>query len=496
MAETPSRRRLGWGLATTAGAIALSACSLAPPYSPPATTPVTDYKEAGPFTLASAAPLPSAWWTLYGDPVLDSLETRLDGANPTLAEALARYDQTRALLQEAESSLGPVVGVGAHTTYNRQSNDRPLRGSGQPNEYGDNEVLGAVAYDLDLWGRIRNAVATGRAEVQASAGDFADVRLALQSELADAYVRLRGLDLQADLLQRTVAGYQRAFDITNRRHLGGVASGLDLSRAQAQLADAQAQLVDVRAARALVEHAIATLAGAPASRFSLAATNAAPGLPVVPAGLPSTLIERRPDIAAAERRVAAANAQIGVARAAFFPDITLNASGGFQSTDRTFLFSPGDALWSLGANAAMNLFDGGLRRAVVRGAFAARAAAASDYQQRVLTAFQQVEDSLALLNRLGAEAERRDVAVQAAGRTEALSTILYQKGATNILDVTIAQTAALQARQAAIALQTRRLQASVQLIRALGGGWSGAELSKPPASAALQAKLTSEGAKL
>ncbi len=458
-------------------AATLAGCSFAPPYQPPSTTPVATFKDDGRFTLGQPADaLPKgAWWTLYADPVLDRLEGRIAGANPTLAEALARNDQAQDFLLQARAGLGPTVGISGYTTGNRQSDDRPLRGNGQPNEYMANSLSGAIDYELDLWGRIRNAVAAGRAEAQASGADLADVRLSLQSQLADAYFRLRGLDDEARLLDNTVEAYGRAYKITALRHSGGVSSGLDLSRAQAQLSTARAQRSDTGAERAQVEHAIASLVGEPASNFTLAAQALAPRLPNVPAGLPSTLLQRRPDVAAAERRVAAANAQIGVARAAFFPTISLNASGGFQSTEHTSFFTPGDTLWSFGPSAALTLLDSGRRHAVERAAFAARDIAAAQYRERVLTAFQQVEDALALLNRLSAESIEENEAVTAAGRTEALSTIRYEKGVTTLLDVVIAQEAALQARRAALDLNTRRLQASVRLIRAIGGGWAASD---------------------
>ena len=455
-------------------AAAVAGCSFAPPYTPPPSTPVTAFKEQGRFTVATPDDtLPrGAWWEVYGDPTLNGLETRIATSNPTLAGALAAYNQATAFLAQASAALGPRIGTSGFTTGNRQSNDRPLRGSNQPNEYMANSLSGAVDYELDLWGRVRNLVASGADQAQASAADIAGLKLSLQGQLAESYLQLRGLDAQLSLLRNTVDAYGRAYALVDRRHRGGVSSGLELSRSATQLASARAQVSDTAAARALVEHAIASLVGDPASNFTLAESTRTPPVVVVPTGLPSTLLQRRPDVAAAERRVAAANAQIGVARAAFYPAITLNASGGFQSTERTSFFTPGDTLWSFGPSAALTLFDNGRRRAVEAAAFAARDAAAAQYRARVLVAFQEVEDALSQLNQLGAETIDQEAAVRAASRTEALSLIRYQQGATTLLDVVVAQTAALQARQAALNLSTRRLTASVRLIRAIGGGWS------------------------
>lgn len=471
MAERPCLRALA-GLATAA--LALAGCSFAPPYQPPATTPVTTFKETGPFTTATPADLLARgpWWTLFQDPVLTGLENQLDTDNPTLAGALARSEQAQAFLLQAEAGLGFRAGVTGSTTGNRQSDDRPLRGNGQPNEYQANSLVGGISYELDLWGRVRNAVAAGRAEAEASKADVAAAKLSLQAQLADVYVQLRGTDDELRLLNDTVRAYAQAYDLTNKRHAGGIASGLDLGRSETQLADARAQISDLAARRALLEHAVASLVGEPASNFTLPAAAAQLVLPSIPTGLPSTLLQRRPDVAAAERRVAEANAAIGVARAAFYPAITLDGSLGFQSTERTFFFDPGNILWSLGPSAALTVFDSGRRHAVERAAFAARDVAAADYRARVLGAFQDTEDALATLNHLGAETQDQAEAVNAAGRTERLSFLRYQGGATTLLDVTVAQTAALQARRQALALNTRRLEAAVRLIRAVGGGWS------------------------
>ncbi|HWE99071.1 MAG TPA: efflux transporter outer membrane subunit [Caulobacteraceae bacterium] len=456
----------------------MGACSLAPNYSRPAMPTPAAYKETGPW--APAQPADGAprgpWWTSFGDSTLDDLEGQVSTGNPTLAAAVAAYDQARAFAAEAGASLYPTVGVTGGPTYNRQSLNRPLRGANQPNEYAADSVGPTLGYEFDFWGRVRNQLAAGEAQAQASAADLATAQLGLQTQLADDYLSLRGLDAQAQLLSGTVGAYQRALDLTQTRHNGGVASGLDVDRAAAQLASAKAQISEIASQRALYEHAIASLVGRPAPSFSIATAGGPRAVPVIPAGLPSTLIERRPDIAAAERRAFAANRQIGVARAAFFPTISLGAQGGFQNTGQPNLLIAPDTFWTIGPQLALTVFDGGRRHAALAASRAGFLIASANYRSVVLTAFQQVEDQLALANHLAVE-ERDEVAAVAASRaTAGLSMTRYREGATNYLDVVIAQTAELQAEQALLGLETRRQQASVNLVRALGGGWRSTDL--------------------
>ena len=468
-------------------AMLLGGCSLAPTYHTPTLPPMPrSFKESG-TAWKSAEPsdhMPrGAWWALYDDSTLSQLESKLDADNPSLAAALARYDTARAFESQLNAGMFPHVGILANPTRDRQSNNRPLRGTDQPNEY-DGDTVGVEAdYDLDLWGRIRNEVSQGHALSQAANADLASAKLSLEAQLADDYVRLRGDDIQTGILQSTLTAYQRALALTENRHEGGIASGLDVSRAQAQLDDAQAQVTEVQAQRALVEHAIASLVGVPASSFSVAQEQEPLQVPVTPPGLPSTLLERRPDIAAAERRVFAANAGIGVARAAFFPDLSLSGSYGFQDTGMGNLLSIGNRFWALGPLATLDLFDAGLRRAQVRQAHAAFAEASADYRQTVLDAFRQVEDDLVLLRDLGVEAGQEDQAVVAAQKTQSIATNRYREGIVNYLDVVTAQTAALSAQRQAETIRTRRLQASVDLIRALGGGWTGGAAIDPASTA-------------
>jgi multidrug efflux system outer membrane protein len=468
--------------AALAATLLLGACSFAPPYAPPTVETPVAYKEAGPVTPAAGgadAVAQDGWWKVYGDPVLDGLEAELPRANASLASAVARYDQARALAAQAGAALIPEVDVTGALQTNRQSTKRPLRvGGAGLNQY-DNDQFGlATNYELDLWGRLRNLAASSRAQAQASAADLAGAELSLRAELANDYMALRGADAQLKLLTDTVTAYTRAYDLTQTRHQGGAASGLDEDRAETQLRTAKAQIPDVEAQRALYEHAIAVLVGKPASVFSIAPSAASPPAPRTPVTAPSTLLQRRPDVAAAERRAAAANANIGVAKAAYFPTVTLGLSGGYQDAGGVNLLQAPNSYWTLGTTLVGPLFDGGRRRAQVRGAKAQFDQAAADYRQTVLGAFQNVEDQLALNNRLAEESAEAALAVTAARKTADLALTRYQLGAANYLEVTTAQEAALQIEQSALTVQTRRLQASVNLVRALGGGWNSSELPK------------------
>jgi multidrug efflux system outer membrane protein len=471
-----ARRRTAAHAALLAAAAALAGCQLAPPYTPLTLPTPPAFKEAGPWTPASpgdAAPR-GDWWSVYGDATLDGLERRIETGNPDLALALARYDEARALAAQARAAQYPEVDASGSVTSNRQSQHRPLRVGGV-SQY-DNEIIGGtISYELDLWGRVRNLVAQGKAQAQASAADAASIKLSLEAQLADAYLNLRGLDAQDKLLADTTDAFARALKLTEVQHDGGEVAGLDVARAQTQLQTARAQRIDVAAQRALLEHEIAALVGEPASSFSLTPVSVLADPPRVPVAAPSLLLQRRPDIAAAERRAAAANAGIGIARAAFFPSIMLGGSGGFQSAGGVNLLNAANSFWTVGPTAALTLFDGGRRKAVVRQARDQFDEAAATYRSTVLAAFQEVEDNLALCNRLADEAREQSLAVEAARRTEDLSMIQYKMGAVTYLDVVTAQTADLEAQRTALSIATRRLQASVDLVRALGGGWSASQ---------------------
>jgi NodT family efflux transporter outer membrane factor (OMF) lipoprotein len=462
-------------------AASLGACSLAPKYQAPPVPVAAQYQApaSGPWQVARPADqLPrEGWWKLYGDARLDELEGQLIANNADLAAALAHYQQARDFLAQVRADLFPQVSLGANGQRNRQSDTKPLRGANQPDWYNSYTVSGEVDYEVDLWGRVRDSVAAGRAEMQASAADLASVRLSLEAQLADSYLALVGLDRQLDLLDKSVAAYERALQLTQTLHSGGIVSGLDVARAQTQLSSARSLLSQTQAQRALLQHAIAVLVGQSASTFTLEAKTGLPSLPAIPVGLPSTLLQRRPDIAAAERRTAAANAQIGVARAAFFPSLTLGVQGGFQSAEYANLLTAPNRIWALGPNLLLDVFDGGRRRAQVAAAHAATDEAGARYRGVVLSAFQQVEDNQSLIADLGNALVDQKAAADAARHTLDLSLDRYKQGAVSYLDVVTAQTAALQAQISLLDLQARQLRASVQLVRALGGGWSEEEIA-------------------
>ncbi len=327
---------------------------------------------------------------------------------------------------------------------------------------------GALAYEIDLWGRVRNAVRASKAEAQANASDLANARLSLQAALAGAYFQLRGLDAQAALLRQTVEANSRALDLTTTRHEGGIASGLDVNRAQTVFSAARAQISDVARQRAITEHAIAALVGEVASSFSIAPVDGLAAAPAIPPPSPSTLLQRRPDVAAAERRMFAANAQIGVARAAFFPTVSLGGSGGWEATSGALFTTPA-SFWGLGPlSAALDLFDGGRRAARVKMSRAQYNEMAADYRGTVLAAFREVEDALAAITHLATQSKDSDDAAAAAQRTLDLALTRYHDGASDYLEVVVAQTSALDAQRAAIAVHAARLQAAIDIVRASG----------------------------
>ena len=467
------RRAKGTVSFSVALALSLSACSLTPPLKVPEVTTGETYKELGPWTPAQPSDrLPrDSWWTLYDTVELDELEKRLIEGNPTLAAAVANYAQARAISDQARAGLFPTLGVGAGVQRNRDSVNAPLRLSTAPAYYNDNSVGGTVSYELDLWGQIRNEVAAGKANAAASAADLENARLSLIAQLVGDYIQLRSLDRESRILDESVEAYARALSLTQQRHDAGIAPGLDVSQAQTQLDATRSQAAQTLAQRALMEHAIAALLGVSASTFSIKPAIVAIDLPQVPSGVPSTLLERRPDIAAAERRMIAANANIGVARAAYFPSLTLGAQGGFESRSFSNWLSAPSAFWAIGPNALLSVFDGGLRRAQVAQARAEFDASAANYRGVVVSAFQQVEDSLATLNYYHDASVDEKAAVDAAQHTLDLSMALYVQGATDYLTVVTSQTALLQTQLTDLNLDTLQLLASVSLIRSLGGGW-------------------------
>lgn len=468
---------------STALAIAmavLGGCSLAPPYEIPPTPPAKIYQNVGPWVAAQPSDqLPRGnWWQLYGDDELNKLQAALLAGNATLAAALAHYNQAQAYSAEARSELFPQIGATADGTRQRQSNNQPLRSSVAPNVYDTYGVGIAASYEVDLWGRVRNTVEAGRDEALAASGDLAAAQLSLQAQLVDSYILLRGLDQQIALLHETIQAYEKALRLTQTLHAGGIVSGLDVSRAQTQLSDALSQWSQSVAQRTLVQDAIAVLVGENASNFNLPPQTSPLALPVIPTSTPSTLLQRRPDVAAAERRVAASNARIGIARAAWFPSLTLNAQGGFESSMWNGLLTAPNHVWALGPTLALNLFDGGYRKAVVAAAKAETAEAGADYRGEVLDAFREVQDNLALLDDLSVASANQKDASNAAQHALDLSSSQYAHGAVSYLDVVQAQTVALQEKRGLLEIDTQRLRASVQLIRALGGGWTTSQLAR------------------
>jgi NodT family efflux transporter outer membrane factor (OMF) lipoprotein len=451
----------------------LGGCSLAPPLKVPEVPTADAYKELGPWTQARPADrLPrDSWWSLYDNEELDGFEKQLIDGNPTLAASLANYAQARALADQARAGLFPTVGLNADVQRSHVSPHAPLRLPGLPTNATDHTLGGSASYELDLWGQIRNQVAAAKANAVASADDLENARLSLIAQLVQDYIQLRSLDRQGAILDQTVATYTRAVKLTEQRHDAGIAPGLDVSQAQTQLDTARSQAAQTLAQRALMEHAIAALLGISASTFSISPQIVDVQLPQIPSGVPTNLLQRRPDVAAAQRRMIAANANIGVARAAYFPSLTLGASGGFQSTALTNWLSAPSSFWAIGPNALLSVFDGGLRRAQVAQARAEFDASSANYRGIAVAAFQQVEDSLANLNHYHDASVEETAAVDAAQRTLKFSMDLYTMGATDYLTVVTSQTALLQAQLQALSLDTLQLQASVDLVLAVGGGW-------------------------
>ncbi len=439
------------------------------------------YQGSGPFVVARPQDeLPRGpWWRLFGDPVLDRLEAELDASNPDLQAAAEAYTQSRDLVGEARSGLFPQLTADLLLSDNRQSAHRLFRGASGYTEEASNQLEATASWEPDFWDRIRNQTRLAKNQAQATAAQLASVKLSLEGELASDYLSMRGLDAQHAVYAGTIASYEKAVSITRLRLAGRISSALDVARSENQLASAQALDTAILAQRVILQHAVAVLAGLNPSSFLLP-MQAHPriGNPVIPVGLPSELLQRRPDIAEAERQMAAQNAAIGVSRAAFYPDIRLSALSGFQ--DNGFgLASLSNGLWEIGASATLPLFEGGLRRAELQRSVSALAQARDGYRATVLDAFQQVEDGLALISLLGVEGRQQHAAQRAASRAQAMTLQLYTGGLTSYLDVTVSQIAQLTAQIAEVQVTTSRAQAVVGLIQALGGGWSTAELPTP-----------------
>ena len=452
-------------LAAALLALALSGCAIGPDYQRPATPDISQFKEAEGWLAAAPADAleRGPWWQLFGDPVLSELAERVAVSNQNVAAAVASYAQARALVREQRASLFPSV------TLNGGANRAHSSSSGNT---ASNYQLGiGSSWEPDVWGRLQRAADGASAGLQASAADLASARLSAQGELAVNYLSLRQSDAQKALLASTITGYQRTLDIAQNRYTAGIAAKTDVLQAQTQLANAQADAAGLTRQRAQFEHAIAVLTGQAPAQFTLAPAAWNPSVPDVPAGLPSALLQRRPDIAAAERRVAVANAQIGIAKSAYYPSLNLSASYGLGASRVADLFSASAGLWSLGLSAAQTLFNAGATDAKVEGAQAAHAQAGAHYRQTVLAAFQGVEDQLAASRVLLAQQDLRRQASQAADQVEQQVLNRYRSGQVSYTEVITAQASALSARRALVQALADRQTTAVALIQALGGGW-------------------------
>ena len=490
------------GRSTRAGLLAAGVAAMAvltgckpvgPNYHRPAYNAPAAYKEVGaPSVMPPPAPvngswkaaspsdglLKGNWWEIYHDAELNSLEERVATNNPALRQAMETYLAARDQVTAVRSTLFPTLGLTVGGTHYQNSSHRPFGSASTASSYNDLLLGGQGSWEPDFWGRIRRNVEAARETAQASAADEANVDLSLQAELAADYFQLRGLDAQIKILKATVADLERQLDLTQRRLKGGVATDVDVAQAQTQLETVRAQLVDVSVGRAQFEHAIGTLAGYSLPNFSIPFSPLEGVLPQVPVGVPSQLLERRPDIATQERLTAAANARIGIAISAYYPTISLNGTGGFESTHGgTWLQGP-SALWSLGAQATELLFDAGQRHALTEQARHQYESQSAAYRNTVFLAFEDVEDNLSQLRILNEEAGVEQRAVAAAQHSLDLSNQRYKGGATSYLEVLTAETALLNNQRTLSDLQTRQFAASVQLIRALGGGWDVTQLPK------------------
>ncbi|HKR43595.1 MAG TPA: efflux transporter outer membrane subunit [Paraburkholderia sp.] len=477
----PALRRI----VVTCTAASLAACTTLPHYSTPSVdvpahyaTQATQPAAAPGWTVAAPADAKSRgpWWTLFGDSDLDQLEARVDVSNQSVRQAVANLEAARAMIDYQRAGYAPTVTAGvAAQRYRTSQNlvDRSLAGKTIP----DYSTGLTATWEPDLFGRVKDATTQAHANAQATQADLESVRLSVASQLASDYFDLRSLDRQKKLLDDTVTAYTAALRIVQQQLADGAIDASAVAQAQTQLESARTADSDIDVQRAQLQHAIATLIGVPASTFSLPPRVDPAVVPSIPAGVPSALLERRPDIAAAERRVAAANAGIGMARAAFYPDLTLSATAGLESTFFAPWLSAPSLFWSLGSQLAGTLFDGGRRDATLKGANAQYDAAVAGYRQTVLTAFQQVEDNLSALDTLASEAQSQQRASAAAQLSLKLTTNRYQAGAVNYLDVVTAQTIALSNERNEEQITARRLDASVHLLEALGGGWDRAALS-------------------
>jgi NodT family efflux transporter outer membrane factor (OMF) lipoprotein len=461
----------------------LGGCTVGPNYHRPAVETPPAYKESANWKTAQPADqkLPGNWWEIFQDPQLNDLEEQIAVYNQNLKAAFAQYQGARAVLRYYRADYYPTVDVAPSAGRTRYSNNRPPHNSTFSGVTFNDFVLPVeLSYEADIWGRVRRTVEASRAQAQASAADLAGVNLSMHADLAFDYFAARSLDAEEKLLQDTVGQYENALQLNEDRYQGGLGSDVEVEQAKTQLETTRAQAIDVGVARAQYEHAVAVLVGKPPAEFTLPPLPLTVPPPSIPAGVPSELLERRPDIAAAERTMASANAQIGVAKAAYYPLVNLSASGGFESGSITTLLQGPSGLWSVGASALFTVFDAGRRRAVTDQAIQGYDYAVASYRQTVLADFQQVEDNLAALRILEHEATVQNAAVQASQSSLELSNIRYKGGVTSYLEVTTAQSAALADEVTAVNLLGRRMANTVLLIQALGGGWDRSDLPQRP----------------
>src|ERR1700686_372946 len=458
-------------------------CAVGPNYRTPSVETPTAYKEASDWKPAQPNDqnLGGDWWTVFQDPQLDKLELQVNVSNQNLIAAEAQYQQARAVLRYYRADYYPTVTAGLSATRTRVSSHRPPPSSVFDGiTYNDFVLPVDVSYEADVWGRVRRTVESYREQAQASAADLATVNLSLHADLAIDYFQARSLAAQEQLLNSTVKQYQDALDLTQSRFQGGLSSEVEVEQAKTQLDTTRALAIDVGVLRAQYEHAVAILVGKPPADFTLPPLPLTAPPPAIPVSVPSELLERRPDIAAAERLVASANAQIGVAQSAYYPVISLTGGGGFESPSVAFLLNGPSGLWSLGGSALGTVFDVGRRRALTDQARAAYDVQVAAYRESVLAGFQQVEDNLAAVRILENEAKVQDDAVAAARSSLDLSNTRYAGGVTSYLEVTIAQSAALADEVTAVNLLGRRMANTVLLIQALGGGWDRSSLPARP----------------
>jgi NodT family efflux transporter outer membrane factor (OMF) lipoprotein len=464
-------------------------CMVGPKYVQPATAMAPAFKEQPPDSFKenhnwqAAQPddqkIRGPWWEMFGDSQLNTLEDQLTASNQNLKVAEARLREARAEVRFNRSALFPTVSTSPSVVNERVSAHEPYFPASEANNGAGNYTLPVdLSYEVDLWGRVRRTINASREEAQATAADLETARLSLHAELAIDYFELCSADAQKQLLDDTVEAYTDALQLTQNRFEGGAAPKSDVAQAQTQLDEAKVQDTDVTEARAEYEHAIATLIGQPPAKFSLPAARTQLRLPVIPVGLPSTLLERRPDIAADERRVAEANEQIGIARAAYFPTLSIGAAGGFEGTTVTNWLNWPSRLWAVGPQLSETLFDAGRRRATSEAAQANYDGTVATYRQTTLSAFQEVEDNLAVLRILEKEAQQQHQATASAQESLQLFTNRYEGGVDNYLQVITAQTIALADERNDIDIQRRRIDASVLLVKAVGGGWDTQQLPK------------------